>query len=206
LDVSKAGKGTALSAALGLIAGLNDLGGVLSGKKAGAGLADISGNFTINKGIATSQDLALTSSMGNGRAKGNIDLSRWLIDVTGQVEMSQNFLGLILSGGQATPSLLPFSIKGNLDAPNVKLDTSKFSAAALPIPGLDNVLKKKALGTLLQQIIPGLGGSGQSQPPPPALPTPSSGSTPPPPPPPASQPPPFKPQDLLKGLLKGLGG
>jgi len=205
LDVAKAGKGTALSAALGLVAGLNNLGGTLSGKKAGAGLADINGTFNINKGIATSNDLALVSSMGNGRAQGNIDLSRWLIDVAGQVEMSQNFLGKILNQGKATPSILPFSIKGNLDAPNVKLDTSKLQGLGLPIPGLDKVLKKKGLGNILQQIIPGLGGSSQSQPSsPPPPPTTSSGSTPPPPPPPEPQK--ITPQNLLKGLFKGLGG
>ncbi|MBT4934351.1 MAG: AsmA family protein [Rhodospirillaceae bacterium] len=206
LDVAKTGKGTALSSVLGLVAGLNNLGGVLSGKKAGAGLADVTGSFNINKGIATSNDLALLSSMGTGQARGSVDLSRWLIDVAGQVEMSQNFLGLILNQGQATPSLLPFSIKGNLDAPNVKLDTSKLQGAGLPIPGLDKVLKKKGLGNILQQIIPGLGGSTGSQPtsPPPST---STGNTPPPPPPPpSSEPQKLKPQDLLKGLLKGLGG
>jgi len=205
LDVAKTGKGTALSAALGLVAGLNNLGGALSGKKAGGGLADINGNFNINKGIAVTNDLALKSSMGNGQAQGSIDLSRWLIDVAGQVEMSQNFLGLILNQGQPATTRLPFSIKGNLDAPNVKLDTSKLQGAGLPIPGLDKVLKKKGIGNILQQIIPGLGGTSQSQPTssPPAT---SSGSTPPPPPPPPAEPQKITPQNLLKGLLKGLGG
>ncbi len=211
LDVSKSGKGTAMSAALGLVAGLNNLGGALSGKKAGAGLADITGTFNVNKGVARSNDLKLTSTMGNGRAQGDIDLSRWLIDVAGQVEMSQNFLGLILNQGQSTPSTLPFSIKGNLDAPNVKLDTSKLQGAGIPIPGLDKVLKKKGIGSILQQIVPGLGGATQSQPsstpPPPSTSGTSSGSAPPPPPPPppTQSQPPLKPQDLLKGLLKGLG-
>lgn len=206
LDVAKTGKGTALSSVLGLVAGLNNLGGVLSGKKAGAGLADVTGSFNINKGIATSNDLALLSSMGNGQAKGNVDLSRWLVDVAGQVEMSQNFLGMILNKGQTTASLLPFSIKGNLDAPNVKLDTSKLQGAGLPIPGLDKVLKKKGIGNILQQIIPGLGGSTGSQPAPPPPSTSTGNTPPPPPPPPPSEPQKLKPQDLLKGLLKGLGG
>ena len=212
LDVKKSGKGTALSAALGLVAGLNDIGGALSGKKAGAGLADITGSFDVVKGVAQSNDLKLTSSMGSGKAQGNVDLSRWLIDVAGQVEMSQNVLGLILNKGQGASSVLPFSIKGNLDSPNVKLDTSKLQGAGLPIPGLDKVLKKKGVGSLLQQLVPGLGGSTQSQPttaPPPSTSDgSSSGNTPPPPPPPPPSPtqPPMKPQDLLKGLFKSLGG
>ncbi len=206
LDVAKAGKGTALSSALGLVAGLNNLGGALAGKKAGGGLADINGTFTIDKGIAHSSDLALSSAMGQGRAQGNVDLSRWLIDVAGQVEMSQGALGLILNQGQVTATMLPFSIKGNLDAPNVKLDTSKLQGAALPIPGLDKLLNKKGVGNILKQIIPGFGGSsGTSAPAPP--PAPSSGTTPPPPPPPPpAEPQKLKPQDLLKGLLKGLSG
>jgi uncharacterized protein involved in outer membrane biogenesis len=211
LDVEKSGKGTALSAALGLVAGLNSLGGALTGKKAGAGLADITGSFDIVKGVARSNDLKLTSSMGNGRAQGNVNLSRWLIDVAGQIEMSQNVLGLILNQGQAAVSQIPFSIKGNLDSPNVKLDTSKMQGAGLPIPGLDKILKKKGIGSILQQLVPGLGGATPSLPPsstPP--PSTSSGSSsgnlpPPPPPPPTQSQPPMKPQDLLKGLFKSLG-
>ena len=207
LDVDKAGKGTALSSALGLVAGLNNIGGMLSGKKAGVGLADINGTFTIDKGIARSSDLALSSTMGQGRAQGNVDLSRWLIDVAGQVEMSQSALGLILNQGQVKATMLPFSIKGNLDAPKVKLDTSKLQGAALPIPGLDKLLNKKGVGTILKQIIPGFGGSSAPAPQPAPQPAPSSGNTPPPPPPPPpAEPQKLKPQDLLKGLLKGLSG
>jgi uncharacterized protein involved in outer membrane biogenesis len=212
LDVAKGGKGTALSAALGLVAGLNSLGGNLTGKKAGAGLADINGTFNVNKGIATSNDLTLVSSMGNGRAQGNVDLSRWLIDVAGQVEMSQNFLGMVLNKGNTAPSLLPFSIKGNLNAPNVKLDTSKIQGAGLPIPGLDKVLKKKGIGSLLQKVLPGLGGGGSTQTQPASPPSTSApGGTfntppPPPPPPPPSQPQQIKPQDLIKDIFKSLGG
>lgn len=214
LDVSKGGNGTALSSALGLVAGLNSLGGALTGNKAGAGLADITGSFNIDQGIARSSDLKLVSSMGKGAAQGNVDLSRWLIDVAGQVEMSQNVLGLLLNKDQNVPSMLPFSIKGNLDAPNVKLDTSKLQGGGIAIPGLDKVLKKKGVGTILQQLVPGLGGSTgtpaqPASPPPPPPSTSGSGgaTTPPPPPPPVQQEPQqMKPKDLLKGLLKGLGG
>ena len=209
LDVKKTGKGTALSAALGLIAGLNNLGGALNGKKAGAGLADITGSFDVVKGVARSNDLKLASSMGNGQAQGNVNLSRWLIDVTGQVEMSQNILSLALSKGKGMATQLPFSIKGNLDSPNIKIDTSKLQGAGLPIPSLDKVLKKKGVGSILKQLIPGLSGSSQNQPsstPPPAPSGSSSGNTPPPSPPPTKSQPPLKPQDLLKGLFKGLGG
>ncbi|MBL6942680.1 MAG: hypothetical protein ISR53_11035, partial [Rhodospirillales bacterium] len=78
--------------------------------------------------------------------------------------------------------------------------------AGVPIPGLDKVLKKKGIGNILQQIIPGLGGSTGSQPAPPPPSTSTGNTPPPPPPPPPSEPQKLKPQDLLKGLLKGLGG
>ncbi|NQV48440.1 MAG: AsmA family protein [Rhodospirillaceae bacterium] len=203
LDVKSGAKGTAMSAALGLVAGLNDLGSVLSGKKSGAGLADISGSFTIDKGIGRSSDLKLTSSIGNGQASGAVDLPRWLIDIGGDVRMSQNFLGQILGQGSAE-QILPFTIKGVLDAPNVKLDTSRLQSAGLPIPGLENVLKKKGVGQLLDQLLPGLGGAATTTPQP-APSQPSGGSEPPPPPSSQQQPQKIKPQDLLKGLLKGLG-
>ena len=169
-----------MSSVLGLLSGLKNIGGSLSGKKAGAGLADITGTFNVSKGIAHSSDLTLASSMGNGRAQGQVDLSRWLIDVAGQFEMSQNSIGMIL---------------------NVKLDTSKLLSGGLIIPGLDGVLKKKGIDGFLQNIIPGLGGSSQN--PQPSSPSPSpapSGSTPPPPP----QQQQLQPKDLLKGLLNGL--
>jgi uncharacterized protein involved in outer membrane biogenesis len=201
INVSRGGKGTALSSVLGLLSGLKNIGGSLSGKKAGAGLADITGTFNVSKGIAHSSDLTLASSMGNGRAQGQVDLSRWLIDVAGQFEMSQNSIGMILNKGPTTPSMLPFSIRGDLNAPNVKLDTSKLLSGGLIIPGLDGVLKKKGIDGFLQNIIPGLGGSSQN--PQPSSPSPSpapSGSTPPPPP----QQQQLQPKDLLKGLLNGL--
>ncbi len=204
LEVRTGGKGTAMSAALGLVAGLNNLGGALSGGRAGGTAADITGSFMITGGVARSSDLKLVSGMGQGRASGDIDLARWLIDIGGQIDLSQNILGQIVSQGDRTASVVPFSIKGRLDAPTVKLDTSKLMVGGLAaIPGIDKLIKKKGLGSLLQKVLPGLGGNARTQ-------QPASNSPPPPgnepPPPPSTQPRKIKPQDLLKGLLKGLGG
>ena len=126
-------------------------------------------------------------------------MSRWLINVDGQIEMSQNFIGKILKKGPSTPSMLPFSIRGDLNAPNVKLDTSKLSSGGQIIEGLGSVLKKKGIGGLLKNIVPGLGGSSKKSQP--SSPSPAaSGSAPPPP-----QQQQLQPKDLLKGLLNGLG-
>ena len=205
LDVKTDGQGTAMSAALGLVSGLNNIGGALSGKKSQGTAADITGTFNITNGVAHSNDLKLVSSMGNGRASGDVDLARWLIDVGGQVDLSANFISQILSQGAPSNSSVPFSIKGRLDAPTVKLDTSKLLTSGLIVPGIEKLLNKKGLGSLLQGVLPGVGGTTQSQQPSGNSPPPP-GSEPPPPPPPSSQPQQIKPQDLLKGLLKGLGG
>jgi uncharacterized protein involved in outer membrane biogenesis len=202
INVSRSGKGTALSSVLGLLSKLNKIGGSLSGKKAGAGLADIAGTFNVSKGIAQSGDLTLVSSIGNGQAQGKVDLSRWLINVDGQIEMSQNFIGKILKKGPSTPSMLPFSIRGDLNAPNVKLDTSKLLAGGLNIRGLGSVLKKKGIGGLLHDIVPGLGGSSQN--PQPSSQSPATGGSVPPQPPPEQQQQ-LQPKDFLKSLLNGLG-
>ncbi|MBT5308682.1 MAG: AsmA family protein [Rhodospirillaceae bacterium] len=202
LDVKSGAIGTPMAAAFGLISGLNDLGGVLTGSKKKSGLADITGTFTLDKGVARFNDFALKSGMGNGQASGSADLARWMVDVKGSVTVSQSFLGQILSSNQATTQTLPFSVAGRLDAPNVKLDTSMLQAAGLPIPGLDKVLKKNKVGRVLQQLIPGLGGTAPKTAQPSSPPAP--GDTP-PPPPPTQQQQKVKPADLLKGLLKGLG-
>jgi uncharacterized protein involved in outer membrane biogenesis len=204
INVSRGGKGTSLSSVLGLLSELNNVGGRLSGKRANAGLADIIGTFKVSKGIAQSGDLTLASSMGNGQAQGKVDLSRWLINVAGQFEISQNFIGKVLNNGVSATSKLPFSIRGDLDAPNVKLDTSKLLSGGLIIKGLDSILKKKGVGSLLQNIIPGLTGSSKSsQPSSPS--TADEGSVPPPSPPqPSQNQQRLPPKDFLKDLLNGL--
>jgi hypothetical protein len=202
INVSEGSKGTAFSSVLSLLSELNNVGGSLSGKKAGAGLADITGTFNVSKGVVQSGDLKLASSMGNGQAKGKVDLSRWLINVAGQFEMSQNFIGKMLNKGSSTPFKLPFSIRGDLNAPNVKLDTSKLSSGGQIIQGLGSVLKKKGIGGLLHDIVPGLGGSSQN--PQPSSQSPATGGSVPPQPPPEQQQQ-LQPKDFLKSLLNGLG-
>ncbi len=204
INVSRSDKGTFLSSVLGLLSELNNVGGRLSGKKANAGLADITGTFKVSKGIAQSGDLTLVSSMGNGQAQGKVDLSRWLVNVGGQFEMSQNFIGKILNNGALATSKLPFLIRGDLDAPNIKVDTSKLLSGGLIIRGLDSILKKKGVGSFLQNIVPGLGGTSMSSQPS-SKSTAGEGSVPPPSPPqPSQNQQRLPPKDFLKGLLNGL--
>jgi hypothetical protein len=201
VDVKQGKTGTALAGALGLVSALNQFSGVLGGgARRGSGLVDIAGSFAIRNGVASSRDMKLTSNLGNGTATGTVDLPRWYIDVKGHVQLGQNVLTALLASRARTDvtQAVPFTVRGRLDKPNINLDTSKLPGGALPIPGVDKLLKKapKGVGAILQGILGGGVPQQRSQPPPP-------GSEPPPPQP---QPQPrqrqITPEDLLKDLFR----
>lgn len=206
VDVKQGNTGTMMAGALGLVTALNQFGGAFGGGSGkSAGLVDISGSFNIRNGIAVSRDMTVAASMGDGTAAGSIDLPRWLIDVKGQVQLSQNFLTALISRqtNRNVTQSVPFTVRGRLDKPNINLDTSKLPGGGLPIPGVDKLLKKapKGVGSILQGI---LGGGAQQ-------PSGGGGSTPPnepPPPQPQQQPqqqqqqPIINPTDLLRDLLR----
>jgi len=159
VDVSQAGGGSAMAGAFGLVAALNQFTGVLGGARPGDGLADISGSFQMAGGVGRSADLKLVSGLGNGAAQGSVDLARWRIDVAGQMQLSQNVLTALLerrTGAKVTQAV-PFTVQGRLDAPTVRLDTSKLPGGVLPVPGVDKLLKKAppAVGGLIQGILGG---------------------------------------------------
>ena len=188
LDVKGGARGSALAGALDLVKALGELGGALSGR-AGGGQTDVTGSFAIERGVARSSDLKLVSGFGNGQARGAVDLPRWHIDVAGEIQLAQNLLTRILDRSGRTAQPLPFTVVGALDAPTVKLDTSKLPGG-LPIPGVDRLLKKPGVGDVLQGIIGGQPPQQQPQQPQP---------------PPQQQQPqkqPLRPQDLLRGILR----
>lgn len=201
VEVKGAAQGTAMAGALGVIAGLNQLGGALGGQAQGGGLADVTGTFKIDKGVARSDDLKLNSNLGTGQAKGTVDLPNWTIDVAGEVALAQNVLSQLLAQKTNAPQMLPLHIKGPLDAPNVKLDTSRLPAGGIPLPGVDKLLQKKGIGDVLQQVLPGQQRSGTQGAPQPETPAPQSQEQPPPQAQPQQQKPP-RPEDLLKDLFK----
>ena len=193
--------GTILAGALGLVSAMNQVTGLVGGGGKSSGLVDISGSFAIRNGIASSRDMRIASGLGDGTAAGTIDLSRWRIDVKGNVKLGQNILTALISKGtrRDVTQSVPFAVYGTLDAPNIKLDTSKLTGGGLPIPGADKLLKKlpKGVSGILQGILGG--GTGQQD-------TTSGGQPPPPqtgsePPPPQQQQ--VNPLDLMKGLLGG---
>jgi len=198
VDVRDANTGTAMAGALGLVSALNQFAGVLGGARSNAGLVDFSGSFGIRGGVAQTDDMRVISSVGDGAAAGFIDLPRWRIDVRGHVKLAQNVLTQLLAAKTRTDvtQAVPFTVRGRLDAPTVNLDTSRLPGGALPIPGVDKLIKKapKGVGTILQGILGGPQQQGTTQPPP--------GSEPPPPPPSQTQQQKIRPEDILRQIFR----
>ena len=121
--------------------------------------ANINTNFLIKRGILSYNDLTLNSILGNGSAKGSINLPKWMINTSGQIKLAPNLLTSILLKNSPENTLLPFSIVGNLNNPNINLKTSALTKGGIKLPGslnrkLEKLLKKKGVGTILEQIIP----------------------------------------------------
>lgn len=196
LDVRGAAKGSALAGALDLVASLGKLGSSLGGKQGGA-LADISGTFQIEKGIARTEDIKLASGFGNGQAKGTVDLPAWTIDMAGQIDLEKNALNVLLDRKGKVPDKVPFQVKGPLDAPNVKIESAGLAVGgAAAIPGVDKLLKKKGVGDVLQGIMGGGQPAPQQQPPAQEQPQQQQQQQPP------AEKKKIRPEDLLKGLFR----
>ncbi len=207
LKVQADARGTALAGALNLVAGLNRLGGALGGRKGGKGLADITGTFKIERGVARSEDMRLVSDVGTGGARGSVDLPDWFIDVDGEMRLAENVVTALLSRATKTAQtaqVVPFRIKGPLDAPDIKLDMSSLQGVGLRIPGAEKLLRKKGVGDVLRGVLgvpPGGPPQGQ-QPAPPQVQAPPPQDAPPEPPPPPPEQKQIRPSDLLKQLFK----
>ncbi len=127
LDVKGRGQGSALAGFLGVVGGLNQLGG-----REGAGLADLTGTFKVDKGVARTGDLKLAAAAGNGTIVAAIDLLRWQIDAVGDIALGQNLLTALLGQRMKIPDRVPIKVKGRLDAPTVTFDTGPSSTPSQP--------------------------------------------------------------------------
>jgi uncharacterized protein involved in outer membrane biogenesis len=209
LEISSAAKkGSALSGFANLFLSLQQFGSTLSGGKAGSKQADFNSSFRMVKGVARFEDMTVKSGLGDGAAKGFVDLPNWQINTAGEIQMSQNIVAQFLLRNSSKTPLLPFQISGRLDDPKVKLETAALTKGGIRLPGslgkkLDGLRKKKGVGAILDQIFP-QANSGSS----------NSGNTsagaPPPQSPPQQQAPQQQQQkpkveDFLKGILRGLG-
>jgi uncharacterized protein involved in outer membrane biogenesis len=195
LDVLSGTKGSVLSGVLSLVQGLNKVGGLLGGSKKGSGLADVSSAFTIKNGLVNLDKAKLVSNIGNGDARGKVDLPAWRIDVDGEVALAQNLLIQLINRSGKKQTNVPFRVSGVLDAPDVKVDTS--GVAKNPVkPVIDKVLGKTGLGKILNKVLPG-GQSGAPK-------QPSQGAPQPQPQPQQQQKKGNQVKDLFDSILKGV--
>ncbi len=71
--------------------------------------------------------------LGEGGAKGVIDLARWRIDVGGTIRLRGNILtGLVIE--TVGPPVVPFRIRGPVDDPAVNVDTRALKVRRVVIP------------------------------------------------------------------------
>ncbi len=184
-----------------------------AGGKTKIGETDVTSNFTINNGIINTPSTKILSNIYEGNISGDINLPLWSMNIGGDLAVDQGILGAVLANVARLPSKIPFQVTGNIDKPNVKIQSFTGAGSAggtgINIPGLDKLEKKApGVGGLLQGILGG-GGSGgtttQSAPPS-QTESPADGSAPPSQSPPSQSAPQqqqkINPADILKKLLQ----
>lgn len=122
LDANKAGQGAFAQLAMAPVRALSQLGGLLGGGVTD-GFASMGARFTGTNGVFELTDATLKSNVYSGEFSGTIDLPRWRIESDGKVRLEANLITQLLGNRLQMPSLIPISVSGSLDAPNVKMDT-----------------------------------------------------------------------------------
>jgi len=174
-----------------------------AGAKTGIGETDVTSTFTISNGTINTKDTKIISNIYKGDIAGDINLPLWSMNIGGNVAVDQGILGTLLANVARVPSKIPFQVTGDIDKPNVKIQSftgaNSAGGGGIKIPGLDKLEKKApGVGSLLQGILGG-GGSAPQQTAPPT----QGGSEPPPQQPqPQQQQQQINPGDLLRKLLQ----
>jgi hypothetical protein len=153
VETAGGAQGTVLAPLLAVFDGLNRIGGLL-GQGGAANAADFTATYAIENGVARSEDMRLDSALGNGTASGFADLPAWFIDVEGELQLAHNVVAGLVTGATESqrPQILPFRLRGPLDAPDVKVDTSSLTGA-IRIPGLDKLGNSKGVGKALKGLL-----------------------------------------------------
>lgn len=99
--------------------------------------ADLSGNFTIDRGVARTNDTVLNGAGARALTAGAVDLPRWLIDTATSVRRS---------GRDTQEPFISVALSGPLDDPNPKFGGSILSLRS----------KSSEPSNPLQQILPGV--------------------------------------------------
>jgi uncharacterized protein involved in outer membrane biogenesis len=206
-------RGQGLGGILELVGLLNDATSL--GMKNG-GLADLRGTFDIADGVVSFSPFSLISQLYQGAISGKVDLANWTIDADGSADIAQSALSKLLGKAIKLPDTIPFSLKGNMDNPVIKVATASLSGSGARGgtgvgPGgavLDQVAPDA--GKALDKVLPGagsllngvLGGRPRQSETPPAEGADGASAA-----PGETQKPKEEPaQELIRGLIKGFGG
>lgn len=135
-----------------------------AGANTGIGQTDVTSTYTISNGVVTTKDTQILSNIYKGNIAGDVNLPLWSMNVGGDIAVDQGFLGTVLSNVVRVPSSIPFQVTGNIDKPNVKIQSFNGSTSqggeGIAIPGLDKLEKKApGVGGLIQGIL----GGGKSE-------------------------------------------
>lgn len=175
--------------------------------KTGLGQTNVTSTFVIENGIIKTEDTRMLSNIYDGNLAGSINLPQWTMGVGGKVALDQGVIGGLLANVVRIPSEIPFEVTGNIDKPNVKIQSiGSGGSGGVQIPGLDKLEKKApGVGGLIQGILGGgsSGSSGSSSSGSSTPPAQDSTSEPPAQQPPAQQQPSNPAEKLLRGLLGG---
>lgn len=133
LDANKAEQGAFVNAALAPVRALSQLGGLLGGGVT-KGFASMGAQFEGSNGVFQLSDATIKSNVYSGEFNGTIDLPKWWIKSEGRVRLEANLITQLLGNRLQMPSLIPISVDGPLDAPNVKMDTIVGAQEQSPAP------------------------------------------------------------------------
>ena len=157
--VSDGEKGSAMSGFTNLFLSLQNFSSTILGKKLTSKRTNFNTSFTAEKGIINFRDMTLKTGLGNGSAKGLVDLPNWRINSDGEIKLSQNILSQVLLKKPSQILFLPFRVNGSLDDPSIKLETSEITKGGIRLPNLlykavDKLEQKKSVKSVLDNIMP----------------------------------------------------
>ncbi|MDH5772401.1 MAG: AsmA family protein, partial [Rhodospirillaceae bacterium] len=90
LAVKQSGGGNALSGVIGLVGAMNQLSIPQAGGK--DALAAVNVGFDIKDGIASLGNASIASAMGQGNAKGSVDIAAWAMDISGMMTVEPHLV------------------------------------------------------------------------------------------------------------------
>ncbi len=129
IDTGRTGAAGIVGTLISPIRAVSQLGGLLSGGVT-KGLASMDASFAGEQGVFTLSNATLKSNVYSGEFQGDVDLPRWWVDIQGRVRLEANLITQLLGNRIQMPSLIPVTVVGPLDAPNVKTDTAPAPAGS----------------------------------------------------------------------------